>query len=127
MTHFSKILAAAALFAGTSVAADTIELKDPMQAASLHDGGLDMVVYFTEAGDLFEVVGTWVERDGAYEPARIVMGMADGDDVSFTMPGQSQVAYSFARSGDALTVSADLTDEQVTALDDGIEAALLVE
>ncbi len=108
-------LFAAALALGTGTAfADQIELSKEMQAASLHEGGVDMVVYYLEEPDHFQVVATYAPKRDAYDPARMRMGLTDGDSVRFGVPGEPQVIYSFARSGNTVTVSADLTEQSFT-------------
>ena len=61
----------------------------PIEAASLHQGPLDMVAYFQSGdADALVVTSTFLERDAAAAPPmRIVMALADGDDVAFAMPG----------------------------------------
>ena len=107
-------LAALALTAGP-VLADEITLSTPMAAETLHDGGIDMSVYWVEAGDAQEVVATYTTRVGDYAPARIKLRMQDGDSVAFGVPGARDVLYSFARRGDALQVSAQETGLQYAA------------
>jgi hypothetical protein len=103
-------LFAAAIFAATAgaAAAETISLNAPMQAASVHEGGIDMVVYFTEKDDHYHVVATYADSASAFAPARIQMGLQDGDDVSFSLPGLTHVSYGFERTGNAVSVSANL-------------------
>lgn len=96
----------------TQVLADEMTLTSPMAAETLHEGGLDMNVYFVEAEEGYEVIGTYTARAGAYAPARIQMLMQDGDSVAFGMPGVQDVLYSFERTGDTLHVSADNTGLQ---------------
>ncbi len=83
-----------------------------MSAGTLHEGGLDMSVYWIEVDGGHEVVGTYTPRIGAYAPVRIQMLMQDGDTVAFGMPGARDVLYSFARTGDTLHVSAENTGLQ---------------
>ncbi|MGY9045482.1 MAG: hypothetical protein ACKVKF_00030 [Rhodobacterales bacterium] len=108
---FAFTLAALALTAAP-VLADEMTLTAPMSSATLHEGGLDMNVYFVEAENGYDVIGTYVSRVGAYAPARIRMLMQDGDSVAFGMPGARDVLYSFERSGDALHVTAENTGLQ---------------
>ena len=110
----TRILAAIlALGAGTATA-DQITLTKAMQAASLHEGGIDMVVYYLEEADHYQVVATYAPKSDTFEPARMRMGLTDGDAVRFGVPGEPQVIYSFARAGRTITVSADLTQPQIT-------------
>lgn len=105
----TRFLAAALFLGAGTAAADQITLTKAMQAASLHEGGVDMVVYYLEEADHFQVVATYAPKREPFEPARMRMGLTDGDSVRFGVPGEPQVIYSFARAGDAITVSADLT------------------
>ena len=108
--------AAALALSATAANAETITLNAPMAAASVHSGGIDMVVYYLEQPDHFQIVATYVSQDDPSNPSRMNMGFNDGDRVSFALPGESQVTYTFARSGDTVQVDADLAEQQVTAL-----------
>lgn len=110
MTRFPtiRILTAAAFVAAAlsaaAASADEAVLTQPIQAGSIHEAGVDMVVYYTRAGDLLEVTATYVsEREPA--PQRMRMGLADGDAVSFGLPGEAKIAYGFSRDGDTVTIS----------------------
>lgn len=112
---FTRIaLAAAFALSAAAASADSISLEAPMQAASLHTGGVDMVVYYLDETDHFQIVATYAPKADAANPSRVVMGLTDGDEVSFSMPGETQVAYTFARDGETVTVDADLTGIKVT-------------
>lgn len=112
---FTRLLATALVLGAGTAAADQITLTKAMQAASLHEGGVDMVVYFLEETDHFQVVATYApNKQEPFEPARMRMGLTDGDSVRFGLPGEPQVIYSFARTGDVVTVAADLTRPQLT-------------
>jgi hypothetical protein len=78
-----------------------------IEAASLHEGPLHMVAYYVPAaGGTLEVTATFASRaEGSFNPMRIVMVLADGDDVAFAMPGYPEALYRFARAGAAVTVS----------------------
>lgn len=101
----SMIAATAIAAAGTAANADSIPLDEPIQARSLHDGRIDMFVYYVSQTDHFEVVATYVTRDAPCEPLRLSMELADGDTVSFGLPGHLGVLYSFQRDGSAVEVS----------------------
>ncbi len=88
-------------------AADSIRLETPMAAASLHDGGFDMVVYYLERGDDLHVVATYVAHRAPDAPARLRLDLTEGDHMSFHLPG---VMYSFSRAGRSLAVEATPTD-----------------
>lgn len=90
--------------------ADAIRLESAHAAASLHDGGVDMVVYYREHPDHFEVVATYMPHVGPYDPHRLRMGLSDGDAVSFGLPGYISTLYRFSRSGNVVAVVATVTD-----------------
>lgn len=87
--------------------AEEAAMTRPVEAASLHEGPLDMVAYFRPGEESAVVVtATFVERGApAYRPMRTVMALADGDDVSFAMPGFQEALYRFRRDGGTVTVS----------------------
>lgn len=105
-TLAAGVLALAALPA----AADEIRLDVPLAAASLHDGGVDMVVYYLEHADHFEVVATYVAQYAPDAPARLHMGLVEGDRVSFGLPGLPGMTYRFSRTGAVIAVEATPTD-----------------
>ena len=98
----------AAFVAGPALA-DQMTMTRAIQAASLHDGPLDMVAYYEPApGGALEVTATFAPRKVtmmAAAPMRIVMALGEGDDVAFAMPGYPQALYRFVRSGEDVTVS----------------------
>ncbi|MGX9176738.1 hypothetical protein [Mesorhizobium sp. BHbdii] len=104
----------AALFLAAPAFAEEAAIGRPIEAGSLHEGHLDMVVYFVPAeGDLLEVTATFAPKIGG-DPQRVVMGLADGDSVAFSMPGHRGPLYAFSRSGDEVTVSSE-TDVHLRA------------
>ncbi|WP_138467542.1 hypothetical protein [Poseidonocella sp. HB161398] len=98
------LLAAALALSATAAAADEVTLSKPLAGAALHEGGVDMSVYWVEAAAGYEVVATYQGQADA-QPARIAMVLADGDRVTFGLPGARGLLYSFARDGGAVTVS----------------------
>jgi hypothetical protein len=73
-----------------------------------------MVVYYVPVnGDLLEVTATFAPNTGG-DPLRVVVGLADGDAVAFSMPEHQDSLYAFSRSGEAVTVSTE-TDTQLRA------------
>ncbi len=95
----------AALFLATPAFAEEVTIGRPIEGGSLHEGRLDMVVYYIPVdGDLLEVTATFAPK-GAGDPLRVVMGLADGDSVAFSMPGHQGSLYAFSRSGGEVTVS----------------------
>ncbi|WP_172331297.1 hypothetical protein [Mangrovicoccus sp. HB161399] len=102
MTRF--ILAAAlALTAGTASAGE-ITLAKPLAGAALHEGGVDMSVYWTEVDAGYEVVATY-QGAADQQASRIAMVLTDGDRVTFGLPGTRGLVYSFARENGAVTVT----------------------
>jgi hypothetical protein len=107
MTHASILRAATllAILAGP-VLAEEMTVRRAIEAATLHEGPLDMVAYYQPAPDgALAVTATFAARDEGDEPMRVVMGLGDGDDVAFAMPGYPQSLYRFVRAGEAVTVS----------------------
>jgi hypothetical protein len=100
----------AAMLLAAPAAAEEVTLKAAVQAGSLHDGPLDMVLYYVPvAGGLLEVSGTYAAK-GSGKARRFVMGMSDGDAVSFAMPGYPQATYRFVRAGAMVTTSVGVSD-----------------
>ncbi len=104
----------AALFLAAPAFAEEATIGRPIEAGSLHEGHLDMVVYYVPAeGDLLEVTATFAPKIGG-DPQRVVMGLADGDSVAFSIPGHRGPLYAFSRSGEEVTVSSE-TDMRADA------------
>ncbi|MER9754643.1 hypothetical protein NKJ46_14510 [Mesorhizobium sp. M0166] len=105
-----KILSAsllAALFLATPAFAEEATIGRPIEGVSLHEGHLDMVVYYVPVdGGLLEVTATFAPKTGG-DPLRVVMGLADHDSVAFSMPGHQGSLYAFERSGEQVTVSTE--------------------
>jgi hypothetical protein len=96
---------AVALLAGPGLA-EEMTMTRAIEAASLHEGPLDMVAYYRPVtGGALEVTATFAPRDRARQPLRIVMALGDGDDVAFAMPGYPDARYRFVRSGPHVTAS----------------------
>jgi hypothetical protein len=97
----------AALFLATPALSEEATIGRPIEGGSLHEGHLDMVVYYVPVdGDLLEVTATFAPKD-AGDPLRVVMGLADGDSVAFSMPGYQDTLYAFSRSGEEVTASVE--------------------
>ncbi|WP_084029314.1 hypothetical protein [Bradyrhizobium sp. LMTR 3] len=105
----------AALFLATPAFAEKATVVRPVEGGSLHVGRLDMAVYYVPVdGDLLEVTATFAPKKGGGDPLRVVMGLADGDSVAFSMPGYQDSLYAFSRSGEKVTVSTK-TDKHLRA------------
>lgn len=100
------VVLALAVLAGPGRAEETT-VAQAIEAASLHEGPLDMVAYYLPVdGGSLEVTATFAPHGpSAFEPMRIVMALGDGDDVSFAMPGYTEALYRFRRDGSAVTIS----------------------
>jgi hypothetical protein len=97
----------AALFLATPAIAEEATIGRPIEGGSLHEGRLDMVAYYVPVdGDLLEVTATFAPKIGG-DPQRVVMGLADGDSVAFSMPGHRGALYAFSRFGAEVTVSSE--------------------
>jgi hypothetical protein len=97
----------AALFLATPAFAEKATIGCPIDGGSLHAGRLDMVVYYVPVdGDLLEVTATFAPKGGG-DPLRVVMGLADRDSVTFSMPGYRDSLYTFSRSGEEVTVATE--------------------
>jgi hypothetical protein len=96
------------------VAAEEAVMSMPIQAASLHDGPLDMVAYWTNLDDGgFEVTATFIARTAGAEPMRIAMRLAEGEDVSFGIPGHRSALYRFSRRDGIVDVSVEVLSDTV--------------
>ncbi|RUV34554.1 MAG: hypothetical protein EOQ39_34920 [Mesorhizobium sp.] len=103
----------AALFLATPALAEEATIGRPIEGGSLHQGHLDMVAYYVPDGDLLEVTATFAPKAGG-DPLRVVMGLANSDAVSFSIPGYPGSLYAFSRSGKEVTVSTE-TDTSLRA------------
>ncbi len=100
-----SIAAAATLFTASLAQADEIKLTAPIQAGTLHENGVDMVVYYMDLDSALEVTATYVETATPDQAQRIRMVLMDGDGVTFGLPGLPGVNYSFARTGNVVSIS----------------------
>ncbi|MET3579283.1 hypothetical protein ABID19_002308 [Mesorhizobium robiniae] len=104
----------AAMFLATPAFAEEATLGRPIEGGSLHEGNLDMVVYYVPVDrGLLEVTATFAPKIGG-DPLRVVMGLADGDSVAFSLPGHQDSLYAFSRSGEEVMVSTE-TDMHLRA------------
>ena len=103
-----SVLLLAALFFATPAFAEEASIGRPIEGGSLHEGHLDMVAYYVPVdGNLMEVTATFAPKTGG-DPLRVVMGLADGDSVAFSMPGHQDSLYAFSRSGKEVTISTEI-------------------
>ncbi len=118
VSALTAALLAALLGATTSAPAhaEEVTISRALAAGSLHEGPLDMVAYWLEVpGGALEVTATFRDRATDDEPMRIVMPMQDGDALSFGMPGYEASLYSFARSGQAITIGVEIEPDKFAA------------
>ena len=113
----TRTLAAALVLAAGAAVAEEIVLSSPMQGASLHEGGIDMAVYYLDQDDHFEVVATYAPKREPYEPSRFRLALTDGDSMRFALPGEEQVMYSFVRTGATVKVTVGPADVTQALLD----------
>ncbi len=96
--------------------AEEVGANQPLAAASLHEGPLDMVAYFVEgAGDAYEVTATFAPRAAYAEPMRVVMALRDGDSTRFALPGFRGTNYEIAREGDKVTYGVEVWERTASA------------
>ena len=98
----------AAMFLATPALAEEVTVARPIEGALLHQGRLDMAVYFVPVdGEILEVTATFAPKGGG-DAQRVVMALADGDSVAFAMPGYQDALYAFSRAGETVTVSSEI-------------------
>jgi hypothetical protein len=106
---------AAALIAAPA-AAEEVRIAAPIEAGSLHDGPLDMVLYYLPVAEgLLEVTGTYAPKAGG-EARRFVLGLSEGDAVSFATPGYPQATYRFSRAGMTVTAAVSVSPRREPAM-----------
>ena len=97
----------AALFLATPALAEEVTVERPIESGSLHGERLDMVAYYVPVdGDILEVTATFAPKGGG-DPLRVVMGLANGDSVAFSVLGYPDSLHAFSRSGEKVTVSTE--------------------
>jgi hypothetical protein len=109
MFHRVVAAATAAALIAVPVAAEQMTIGRAIEAASLHEGPLDMVAFYEPTpGGALKVTAAFAPRIVqvmSAAPMRVVLALGDGDDVAFAMPGYPEALYRFDRSGDVVTVS----------------------
>lgn len=99
----------ASLALATSSFAGEITLTIPFEAYRLSTGSVDMIAYRTDLGDGgFEVTAYTRARDAYSQPERVMMRLEDRDRVTFAMPSEPRVLYTFARTADLVTITSEL-------------------
>ena len=115
-----RMFALAALLGSTLIApaqAEEVTISQALAAGSLHEGALDMVAHWVEVPDgALELTATFRDRATDDEPMRIVMPMQDGDALAFGMPGYESSLYSFARSGQTVSISVDIEPDRFASV-----------
>lgn len=94
------LAAALPAFAGEAL------MTRPIEAGSIATEDLNLVAYYVPAQEdgFVEVTATWAPTDGG-AAHRLVMRMADGDAVTFSLPGHMDTSFTFAREEDVVRVS----------------------
>ncbi|MGK7653541.1 hypothetical protein ACSQ76_14305 [Roseovarius sp. B08] len=99
------ILTAAALaLTATTAFADTVTVTRAIAGATLHETDADMSVYWVEDGDAYALTAFYVTGEAPADPARLRMHLADGDKVTFGLPGVKDRLFTFARDGETVSV-----------------------
>lgn len=113
-----KALAIVAALAPVPAMADEIALASPLAGATLHEGAVDMSVFFTEGeAGAYDVVATYAPASDAADAARLRMQLADGDRVSFSLPEHRDTVWGFERDGNVLRAVAEPLARTFAALD----------
>ncbi|MGC9419028.1 MAG: hypothetical protein ACP5EN_08630 [Rhodovulum sp.] len=101
------ILSSIAAFALAAPAlAGDITLTVPFEGYRLSTGNVDMVAYQTDLGDGgYEVTAYVRARDAYSQPERVMMRLEDRDSVTFSMPSEPRILYTFARKAELVTVT----------------------
>jgi hypothetical protein len=122
-----RMFALTALLGSTLMApaqAEEVTISRALAAGSLHEGALDMVAYWIEVPDgALELTATFRDRATSDEPMRIVIPMQDGDALAFGMPGYDDSLYSFARSGQKISISVEVEANRVARMAPSIDEA----
>lgn len=83
-----------------------VVLDTELAARSLHTETVDMVAFYLETNAGMELTVTYIVRNKAEEPQRMQMLLNDGDVITCALPCLPQTQYTFARSGDKITIDA---------------------
>jgi hypothetical protein len=90
-------VAAVGALVATAAVAETARIESPHHTVTLNEGPLDVSASWTPLDDgAYEVTATFTGHGDA-APMRVVMRLAEGDDVSFSMPGHRGTLYRFTR------------------------------
>ncbi|WP_172331756.1 hypothetical protein [Mangrovicoccus sp. HB161399] len=107
----SSAFAFALAMAPLATQAAEITLNAPFAGGTVSGALTDMSVYYTQAEDgAFTVVATYLAKDAAAQPARLMMEMQDGDALRFGLPGHPGELYSIERDGSDVHVRAAAAD-----------------
>jgi hypothetical protein len=101
----TTVALAVTLLAGATFA-DDVRIMRPIEAGILATEDLTLVAYFAEFPDEgYQVTATWLGVEDT-EPNRLTMRLAEGDRVSFSLPGHAGTRFTFARGFEEITVEA---------------------
>lgn len=108
MTRFAPAAALIAALLPAAAMADTIRLEAPLAGATLHDAGIDMSAYYTPRADgTFETVAAYVTASDPADVQHLYMALADGDAVTFALPGEPGTHFGFVREGDTVQIHSE--------------------
>lgn len=100
---------------GSAALADTVILDKEKSGHSLHDGGINMVLYYEKNKGSHTVVATYATKENPAEAYRFKVSLSEQARVHYFVPGSSKIYYQFERSGDKITIST-VTQSQKHAL-----------
>lgn len=98
----------AALALGSAAAAQDVTLSAKLEAGTLHAGDVDMVAYRTDLENgAYEVTAYFRARNSWAQPERVMLQLQDSDAVTFAMPSEPRMLYTFSRTADVVQISAN--------------------
>ena len=101
------VISVAASLVPLSASAESIQLVQPSQAATVQNSGVYMTVYYLDQVEHLDVVATFAEQGGDQLSGRLQMGLADGAEIDFVVPGRTDVSFQLIRSGNVIDVHAN--------------------
>lgn len=100
----------------TAAHADSVTLTSDAAGATLHHAGVDMSLYWVDTPEGFEVTARYLEpNDKGVESKLLQMLLTAGNKVTFGLPGVPGQSFTFAATGDAVTVTAKHTWRQLAS------------
>lgn len=119
MSFKVRVIALAAMMALPAIAAqaDRLTLSAPLAGGTLHTPSVDMTAYWTRSDDAFEVVAFYAPTSDLTDVSKLQMRLADGDGVTFSLPGLKGMAYRFERRDEAVSITSIPTTIQQAMAD----------